>query len=636
MYLKTLLQNRSGSVKSTILVVALVAITAGVVSMSQYLTNQKVDVQTRAAGYVNVALQTAGNLITNTSAPNYICRPTKGEWCVWNSSNAAAQVTDSGQLQLIARNMASGTGACWIYSLNVNPIAPRRYNITANVHRTAATTSGQAFISTEIRNNANLHIQPITASGTMNYVVDIPTNTDVANIKFCLWEANYATQATLTLNQLTVTQSTIPVAPITCTISMPNPPQFAGNTYTLTGNVTGGNGNYTYLWRSMQGANFSIPYGPISATNTNPIQWTAPTDLSLGTIGAMRLEVRDSAGASGYCQLGLQVYQPTPTQTPTPTSVPLSEKVRCTADADCGCGIDLGQTNTNMCVFQNKQYLSTKFRCASPDFCSGVTGTCAPRCVSGTCQKVCPAPTATATPIPTAAATPGPVKPAVTIRKFLINPAPGAGIPTVAPGSEVVYRLSATNGGGQTAINVSIIEDLATQTPNLTFVRGVSITYGGGATGPTSPNPSINTPPTIKWMGITMPVNSTVDIDFVVKVSNQCDMIHHNTGNINFSPQSAPNVGYGSMYLGLSRAGEEVQVKCAATATPEPTKPYCYLRSKGDVTCDNQIDGLDFTCWRNKYIDNVNDPICIDTDFDGLRGTNLVDFTIWKINNDLH
>lgn len=75
-----------------------------------------------------------------------------------------------------------------------------------------------------------------------------------------------------------------------------------------------------------------------------------------------------------------------PVSTPTPTP----NKLACAANSDCGCALDI---DTNQCAIENNQWLTGQ--CTAPDFCSGITGTCAPGCVNNTCQLVCPGPTAT-------------------------------------------------------------------------------------------------------------------------------------------------------------------------------------------------------------------------------------------------
>ncbi|MFC1654113.1 hypothetical protein ACFL1M_04670 [Patescibacteria group bacterium] len=66
--------------------------------------------------------------------------------------------------------------------------------------------------------------------------------------------------------------------------------------------------------------------------------------------------------------------------------IPTNEtKKACSIDADCGCGLDY---LTNQCAIQNNDYLSG--RCTAPDFCTGISGDCGPKCVDNQCRLECP------------------------------------------------------------------------------------------------------------------------------------------------------------------------------------------------------------------------------------------------------
>lgn len=69
---------------------------------------------------------------------------------------------------------------------------------------------------------------------------------------------------------------------------------------------------------------------------------------------------------------------PTPTPSPNP-------KLTCTTDPECGCALDV---DTNQCAIQNNTYLTG--RCFAPDFCSGITGDCGPKCINNRCTLYCP------------------------------------------------------------------------------------------------------------------------------------------------------------------------------------------------------------------------------------------------------
>ncbi|MFC1647272.1 cohesin domain-containing protein [Patescibacteria group bacterium] len=91
---------------------------------------------------------------------------------------------------------------------------------------------------------------------------------------------------------------------------------------------------------------------------------------------------------------------------PSPTSIDTKppNKKTCTSDNDCGCALDV---DTNDCAIQNITYLTG--HCTWPDFCSGISGNCGPKCVDNLCQFDCPriSPTITPSTNPTCIIKPG-------------------------------------------------------------------------------------------------------------------------------------------------------------------------------------------------------------------------------------
>ena len=67
------------------------------------------------------------------------------------------------------------------------------------------------------------------------------------------------------------------------------------------------------------------------------------------------------------------------------------------------------------------------------------------------------------------------------------------------------------------------------------------------------------------------------------------------------------------------------------TRTPTPVDTCLYFQY-GDANCDENVDVLDYICWRYEYINGAVTPNCGDkgSDFDSLYGVDLFDFTIWR------
>lgn len=69
----------------------------------------------------------------------------------------------------------------------------------------------------------------------------------------------------------------------------------------------------------------------------------------------------------------------------------VKNKSLCKVDSDCLCATDVN----GQCGYLNRCYVEANGLgpcTTSPDFCSGITGNCAPGCVRGSCTLVCPSP----------------------------------------------------------------------------------------------------------------------------------------------------------------------------------------------------------------------------------------------------
>lgn len=68
---------------------------------------------------------------------------------------------------------------------------------------------------------------------------------------------------------------------------------------------------------------------------------------------------------------------------PTTTTTSVPSLKYCMSDSDCACGVYVG---TKECFYGNKYYVDTNKQC--PDFCSGIGGNLAIRCVNNECKQV--------------------------------------------------------------------------------------------------------------------------------------------------------------------------------------------------------------------------------------------------------
>lgn len=123
-------------------------------------------------------------------------------------------------------------------------------------------------------------------------------------------------------------------------------------------------------------------------------QWGQPG------INLARINVPNNDVISGYVYNYVSVsntyYYSTKVTIPQytcPNLSPTPDPTKCSTDADCTCG-----KLNNSCAFVNKQY--SQGICTTPDFCTGISGRCGPKCVSGSCAMSCPSTTITPTPTP--------------------------------------------------------------------------------------------------------------------------------------------------------------------------------------------------------------------------------------------
>lgn len=92
--------------------------------------------------------------------------------------------------------------------------------------------------------------------------------------------------------------------------------------------------------------------------------------------------------------------------------------------------------------------------------------------------------------------------------------------PTVGPGGSVSYKITVKNAASVSAAAQVSISDTLPQpvTSGFTFTSTTSVTLSGGATRPSSTNPTANaTVPA--WSAFTIPAGGQVDVTFVVKIA---------------------------------------------------------------------------------------------------------------------
>lgn len=226
----------------------------------------------------------------------------------------------------------------------------KSYDLVANFF-VGQTYNGQEvafkgeFFLDSLASNRSLSNGIITFGAPINVIrnyaiIWTPTASDIGNhtISCRAWNGNIAEcrPASETNNPPQYTcdgptsQVNITVAhpPMSCSISMSNPPQVGGQTYPITPVVSGGSGSYTYSWKAVNGVTSTIPYGTLDNPTAQSPNWTAPTDPAGGTLGTIDLTVTDSAGGTCNHALMVQVLSfptPTPTNTPVPTIVPCTD-----------------------------------------------------------------------------------------------------------------------------------------------------------------------------------------------------------------------------------------------------------------------------------------------------------------------
>ncbi len=61
---------------------------------------------------------------------------------------------------------------------------------------------------------------------------------------------------------------------------------------------------------------------------------------------------------------------------------PPKDESHCNTDRDCACGTHI---KTGECFYGNKDYVNEEKQC--PDFCSGIAGNLAIKCVNSTCNQ---------------------------------------------------------------------------------------------------------------------------------------------------------------------------------------------------------------------------------------------------------